>query len=990
MESKSDHPQIDHQELLDESNVSQVSGRASSQITQNVQGDRNVVIGSLSDNAKAIAHIGTYIEKQIHQSHPLQLSLHQLPSDVADFTGRDIEIQQLIVQLQPTQGQSAPAIAALSGMGGVGKSALAIHVAHQLKHYFPDAQLYVDLRGDNDQPLEALEVLGQWLRDIGFIEADIPTNQAGRAKAYRSWLASGRSEKEPTLSKRALVLLDNAKDINQVEPLLPGAETCAVLITSRQSLGSLPGGYKGNINLAAMSETDALKFFSTLIGPDRLETDLNAARQIILQCGKLPLAVRIAGGTLNVDKGKLLSLKSYAENLEDEYQRLGKLHLDNLDVRASFSLSYRELNEFEAKVFQLIGLLLADFNFRVIKFLTGNSNESVLEVLERLGKLQLLQYVSGNFYRLHDLIRIFAQEKFVEINGLSKQAVILNNLGDFYERDIQWKNAVRYYEKSCRISRELKDQYGEATSFLGLGYIYSDVHGANKQLEKAFDYISSGLRLFQALGDKNGIARAQLYLGNIHGIQGNRQKAFECYEKSLENFRFSRNKAGESSALNGLGGLFLEQGEIQKASECYEQSVRIRFERGELIEAATGLRNIAVLYEKNEEWEVAVSYWKRSLQVYREAKDPLGEGDILDSLGDYYRGQNKLDKAIYYYQESLRICRSIDQHDWEDWEPDILLKLGNVYQLQNDFQAAVNYYEEGLSVCRNLCGYNFCRATEEVLSEQLELPTRFEAVRSIGLEIIRKLGSIYIDQGFWSNAIRIYQESLTALDELKDYSNKAHVLARLGSIYINQGHFQDAIDSYQQILEVFEKLENHQGKAQALHTLGDLYCHQEYWQDAINAYQRSLQLNQGLGDLHGEAVTLGSLSLAYGRQGRWHDAINLHQQSLQAFRELNDLQGEGMMTANLGLLYAKQDHLKEAITLYQTALTKLLPDSPEHATVTQWLQVVLRPRYPAWLSWLLPLAILLFLGWNLVKVHWLAALLGVLALISWQWFRKRR
>ncbi|MEM8810317.1 MAG: ATP-binding protein, partial [Cyanobacteria bacterium P01_G01_bin.38] len=191
------------------------------QIQQFVDGDDNQIIGSMSGHAKAIGKVEKYVEQNIehyHEASARLTSLHQLPPDISDFTGRDEEIERLHQSLKPAAEKTAVVISAVAGMAGVGKSALAVHVVHQLAPQFPDAQLYVNLRGADEQPLAATDVLAGWLRSFGWDDATMPPDLEGRIRAYRSGLAN----------KRALILLDNAQDAAQVRPLLPGSATCAV------------------------------------------------------------------------------------------------------------------------------------------------------------------------------------------------------------------------------------------------------------------------------------------------------------------------------------------------------------------------------------------------------------------------------------------------------------------------------------------------------------------------------------------------------------------------------------------------------------------------------------------------------------------------------------------------------------------------------------------------------------------------------------------
>lgn len=290
----------------------------------------------VGDNAKV---------QQIFQAPaPALTALHQLPPDIGDFVGREEEAAEVGRLLeQSSVGGRAVLISAIGGKPGVGKSALAIHVAHQLTERFPDAQLYVNLRGGEGQHLDPKEVVAELLRALGVEPQDLPLTPAEREALYRSQLAN----------KRALILLDNAASSAQVRPLLPGSPSCAVLVTSRSSLGALAGAQL--LKLEVMPEEEAVQLLAHLAGRGRVAAEPDAAREIVRLCGYLPLAVRIAGAKL---KGKpRWQVKNLAKRLRDERTRLTQLHLEDLDVRAAFALSYADLTPKEQRVFQLLGLL---------------------------------------------------------------------------------------------------------------------------------------------------------------------------------------------------------------------------------------------------------------------------------------------------------------------------------------------------------------------------------------------------------------------------------------------------------------------------------------------------------------------------------------------------------------------------------------------------------------------------------------------------------
>ncbi len=269
--------------------------RSEVSVSQAVTGDRNQTIGWVNGNSTVIGSAeNVYFQETTVQAAERVTSRFQLPPAPGDFTGRIEELAQIEAALTGQADTVAVAISAVAGMAGVGKSALAIQAAHRLKAQFPDAQLYVNLQGADEQPRAAGDVLGEWLRALGLEGNEIPAGLRERVKVFRSQLAD----------KRALVVLDNAYDEAQVRPLLPSGAGCAVLVTSRKSLAALAGTRE--LRLQTLPAGDGLALLAKLVdgglvGKGRVAAERAAAKEIVALCGDLPLAIRIAGGVL---KGK--------------------------------------------------------------------------------------------------------------------------------------------------------------------------------------------------------------------------------------------------------------------------------------------------------------------------------------------------------------------------------------------------------------------------------------------------------------------------------------------------------------------------------------------------------------------------------------------------------------------------------------------------------------------------------------------------------------
>ncbi|MFG2000319.1 BTAD domain-containing putative transcriptional regulator [Spirillospora sp. NPDC048911] len=329
----------------------------------------------------------------------------QLPPDVPDFTGRADEVARIaesLVDPADKRGWRARSVAVttVAGMGGIGKTTLAVHVAHMLTAAFPGGQLYADLGGDGD-PAEPGEVLNRFLRALGMSGSGVPASLAERTALFRSRVAG----------RRVLIVLDDAASEEQVRPLLPGAPDAAVLITGRNRLTGLEGATL--LDLEVLSPPQAVDLLARVVGSRRVAAEPGSAVELTRLCGYVPLAVRIAAGRL-VGRPDW-TLAHLAEMLRDERGRLDELAVGDLGVRASFELSYRPLPPATQRAFRIIGLLDApSFAAWTVAALLGIPLNETRPHLETLIDAQLVGVAgpddAGELrYRMHDLVRLYAR-----------------------------------------------------------------------------------------------------------------------------------------------------------------------------------------------------------------------------------------------------------------------------------------------------------------------------------------------------------------------------------------------------------------------------------------------------------------------------------------------------------------------------------------------------------------------------------------------------
>ncbi|MFI6294907.1 BTAD domain-containing putative transcriptional regulator [Nonomuraea sp. NPDC050790] len=341
-----------------------------------------------------------------------RLTPAELPADVVGFVGRADESARLRDRLLSGSGS----VSAISGGGGVGKSALAVHVAWRLAGHFPDGQLYVDLRGTTPdvRPVDPHDALSYFLRSLGV--KNIPRVTEEAAARFRSLAAE----------RRLLILLDNASDAEQVRHLLPGAPSCGVLITSRRIL---PGLGAVQEHLDVLAEAQSIDLLRNLLGEGRMGAEPDAARELVRLCGGLPLALRIVAARLAARPAWTLS--SIVERLHQ--RRLDQLHAGDLDMDVTFRISYSELDATHARAFRLCALPDApDIDGAAAAVVLDTPEERAAELLRNLVNLNLLESRAPGRYRYHDLLRLFARARADQEDAPDQRAAALRRLLDFY------------------------------------------------------------------------------------------------------------------------------------------------------------------------------------------------------------------------------------------------------------------------------------------------------------------------------------------------------------------------------------------------------------------------------------------------------------------------------------------------------------------------------------------------------------------------------
>jgi tetratricopeptide (TPR) repeat protein/DNA-binding XRE family transcriptional regulator len=739
----------------------------------------------------------------------------QLPGDVGDFTGRVEEQAAIAAWLRQVEGRLAGRICAIAGKAGVGKSTLAVHVAHVLAPEFPDVQLYVNLRGQDAEPRSSSAVLVGFLHALGATRDAVPPQLEEQAALYRSLLAG----------RRALVLLDNVRDEAQVRPLLPGAPTCAVLVTGRQRLVALAGAEL--FDLDDMTTPDALELLGRVAGPSRVTRQREAAERIVAFCGRLPLAVRIAGATLSARPHWPLS--RLASRLADERTRLDALHAGDLDVRASVELGHRELREGDARLFGLLGLLPGSgFALDVVAALAGEDENTTEDALERLCHSQLVQATDDGRYHLHDLVRLVAAERArqgdpapnaealeralrrwlatalrsaVILQGPTGRGVLSGH--SFGETPGAVQAAVRHFENEWTNLVAAADRAGDMGRWdiaLGLAEALQPFFAVQFQGSAEERMHQLGLRAARELDDRSAEIRFLHHLGTSYRIQALWQQAVPCYEQSLAIAREVGDGRGEARALNGLGRIHRERGELEAARACYEASTPIFRQIGDRDGEGNALNGLGVVLSNQGHEDASADCYLRSLALLREVGDRHSEGSVLTNLGDHLRTIGRLDEAADCYEQHLAICD--DLHDGECASA-AHASLAEVRTQQERWGEAMQRGEQALALAL-LSGARDCQA-----------------------RALQAIGATHRARRRWDEAVSCYQQSLAIWRERGARQNECWCLNHLGEVRTDEGRGAQAAAFFEQSLAIARELRLPHEEEVILRRLADVRAAQE-------------------------------------------------------------------------------------------------------------------------------------------------------------------
>ncbi|HEY1573307.1 MAG TPA: BTAD domain-containing putative transcriptional regulator [Pseudonocardiaceae bacterium] len=649
---------------------------------------------------------------------------HQLPLPIADFTDRDEELAGLRAALTARSASGVgPRVATITGAGGVGKTTLAVRLAHQVIAEYPDGQLFVDLRGAGQRPVTADEALGLFLLSLGLAGTAIPCGGQERATLYRSLLAE----------RRMLIVLDNATDDAHIRPLLPGAAGCGVVVTSRARLSGAAGTLP--VELGVFSDGAAMRFLGQAIGATRVAAEPEAAVSLVQLCGGLPLALRIVAARL-VTKPHW-RLADLGNRMVADRGPLHELTHGDLDVRSSLALSYAGLTPAAQRLMRRIGLLDSpDIPTWAAAALADVDLGQAEELLEQLVDARLMEPRGPDRlrhrYHCHDLIHAYARERaLAEESPEDRLGALTRAFGGWlslaeHAQYSRWGGEIPLHGKAIRWWPTGWSEYAgydtplacladeqtalsatiEQVADLGLDELCWELAWHSVSLYEShgcFDQwlhaCGEALMACEKAGNVRGMAAMLRTLADRFCQLGAHDDARWLAEESARLFADAGDDIGAALAHETLAFIDVRTGQPARALAEFTRILTLFGEAGVPCLEVNALCGVAHAHVELHDYPAAAAGLERAREILDEIGGPRGQGQVLYGLGVLNLRRGDHEQAQQAFERLQLLARRTGVYYGEAIA---LVGLGEALAAQRTTQRAEDSLQRARVMARNV------------------------------------------------------------------------------------------------------------------------------------------------------------------------------------------------------------------------------------------------------------------------------------------------
>ncbi|SDI18502.1 Tetratricopeptide repeat-containing protein [Nonomuraea jiangxiensis] len=689
-----------------------------------------------------------------------------LPTDIADFTGRTQEVEQIRRMLTGYDSvRLAVPIIVIGGKAGVGKTTIAVHVAHLLAESFEGGQLFADLHGGIARPVSPMQVLGRFLRVLGVPGNALPEELEERAEMYRSLIAD----------RQMLIVLDDAESESQIQPLLPGNPASCVIVTSRSRLTGLAGAT--HLDVGVFGSPEAVDLLARIAGSERVLSEAEHATALAELCGQLPLALRIAGARLSARPH--WSVEQLADRLQDETRRLDELQHGEMGIRASISLTYDGISEEARRLFRRLAILdTLVFSAWISAALLNKPLEDAQDLLDDLADAQLVEITGRGHgvhaqYRLHDLIRVFARERLAaEEPAAERSAALTRVLGAL----LALTDAARLQEYGLDLRVLDSSQYWSLPGKLVQKLVAQPIQWFERERPTIVSAIRQAAQAgFVELCWGLAVTAEQFFESRVYLDDWR-----EIHEVALEVTRQARDKRGQAAARYSIGALAITEQRFVDARRNFRLALEHSREVGDDLWTARVLHNLGLLDRLNGRIEDASNHYEEALAIFRSSGHEGELAYVLHSLAQLRLDCEDIDGAKLLLAEAL--VRS-NAHGGRRVRAQVLYRIGMTHLRAEEYVVAAEAFEQSLNAARTI-------------SDPVG-----EAYSLIGL------GVSHLRRGALGESETVLRRALAVADTYNQRLAKAQVLSSLGELALADGDPRQAVVIFQQAATLFRKMQ---------------------------------------------------------------------------------------------------------------------------------------------------------------------------------------
>ncbi|WP_328410765.1 ATP-binding protein [Nocardia sp. NBC_00403] len=757
--------------------------------------------------------------------------------DVGMLVGRRSELAQIV----SAAGQGrVVSIYTVDGMAGVGKTALVTHAAHRLAAGFPDGQYFVELHAHTpgQAPTYPADALARLLTDVGVDPNFLPPTLEGRRDLWRDRVAG----------KRVLLVLDDARDHTQVEPLLPGAGDCLTLITSRRHLTALDGAVP--LPLDVLDPEAASKLFITLASR-AADTDGEqaAVAEIVRLCGFLPLAIVLLAGRLA--HHPVWTIAGLAGEFAAAQDRLGELEAGPRAVRVAFTMSYQSLPPEQQRMFRFLGLHPGlDIDAHAAAALAGVSVMVARTQLEAFYIDHLVEEAQPGHYRMHDLLRAYARTQ-ADTDPPETSTRVVDRLLDYYQATTAAADQylARRTRPTARPSTIPQDgvvrEFGDEVQALAwmrterANLLACIDHAFNREPRRVIELTETlasllerdgpwlqaatlhqrALAAAEHLDDHIGEANTLANLGRVREWSGDYAEAIDLHQQALTLYRGIGSRLGEANTLASLGSVRRLTGDYAESVDLHQRALTRFCEIGNQLGEANTLMNLGLVRKETGDYAKTGDLYQQALTLYREIGNQLGEANALMNLGNVRKETGNYAESVDLHQQALALFREIGHRQGE---ATTFNNLGLVRRSTGDSaesgdlhqQALILYRETGnrLGEAFALTGLGSVRQLTGDYAESGDLHQRALVLfREIGhrlgeAEVLNQIGMLLMKTGEPDKALEMFTDALTVARTIRSQLEQAHALEGAARCRVGVGDTVTAVTELREAVEIYYRL----------------------------------------------------------------------------------------------------------------------------------------------------------------------------------------